>query len=123
MVWLQITLFSLLAGTILFFINKKEYAKFRKFYYLIFIIAFSVLITAAFGFQARIDTSDIIFSYLLPSTILSIVLCAEAIFISIVIHKYADIANVFFYLPVFLLMLWVVYFITGTIIVSFYPGS
>ncbi len=123
MVWLQIILFSVVAGIVLFFVNKANSVKSRKPYYLIFTIIFSILITIAVGLQARIDTSNIIFGYIVPSTIFSVILCAEAILISLGIKKYTNIANIFLYLPIFLLILWVMYFITMTVLVSFYPGS
>jgi len=123
MVWFQIILFSVIAGIVLFFINKTDSEKSKKLYYLIFTIIFSILLTIAFGLQARIDASNIMFGYILPSTIFSITLCVEAIFISIGIKKYTKIVNIFLYLPIFLLVLWVVYFITMTALVSFYPGS
>jgi bacteriorhodopsin len=123
MVWLQIILFSLGSGISLFFINKTDNAKIRKFYYLIFVIISTILITAAFGFQARIDTSNIVLGFIVPSTILSIILCAEAIFISIIINKYTNVVSVFLYLPIFLFVVWIIYFITMTVVVCFYPGS
>ena len=123
MVWFQIMLFSLAAGLMLFFTNKTDKSKVRNLYYLIFIIIFSVLITTAFALQARIDTSNIVFGFILPSMIISIILCIEAIFVSKVINKYINVVNIFLYLPIFIIVLWVVYFITLTIIISFYPGS
>ncbi len=123
MIWLQIILFIVVAGVILFLISNTDSVKSRKLYYLIFTVIFSVLITAAVGLQARIDTSNIVFGYIVPSIIFSIILCAEAILISIGIKKYTNIANIFLYLPIFLLVLGGVYFITMTVLVSFYPGS
>lgn len=123
MVWLQIILFSVASGIVLFFINKTDSIKSRNIYYLIFVIIFSVSITVTFGLQARIDTSSIMFGYILPGAIFSIILCSEAIFSSIFISKYTNIKSIFLYLPIFLLILWPMYFMTILILASFYPGS
>jgi hypothetical protein len=123
MIWIEIILFSVTAGAVLFFINKVDSAKSRKLYYLIFIIMFSVLITIAAGLRARIDTSNIIFGYIVPSILLSVVLCSEAILVSIGIRKLTNKANTFLYFPLFLLSLWVVSFLTMAVAVSIYPGS
>ncbi|VAW89395.1 hypothetical protein MNBD_GAMMA17-796 [hydrothermal vent metagenome] len=123
MIWVQIITFSVAAGVVLFLINNMDSVKSRKFYYLIFAVIFSVLITTAVGLQARIDTSNIVFGYIIPSIIFSIIICAEAILISIGIKKYANVTNIFLYLPIFLLVSGGIYLITMTIIVSFYPGS
>lgn len=123
MIWVQIITFSVAAGVVLFLINNMDSVKSRKFYYLIFAVIFSVLITTAVGLQARIDTSNIVLGYIIPSIIFSIIICAEAILISIGIKKYANVTNIFLYLPIFLLVSGGIYLITMTIIVSFYPGS
>jgi len=123
MIWVQIITFSVAAGVVLFLINNMDSVKSRKLYYLIFAVIFSVLITTAVGLQARIDTSNIVLGYIIPSIIFSIIICAEAILISIGIKKYANVTNIFLYLPIFLLVSGGIYLITMTIIVSFYPGS
>lgn len=123
MVWFQIILLSTIAGIALFFINKTGNVKSRKYYFLLFIIVLSCVIMVAFGLQARIDTSNIIFGYILPGGVFSMILCAEAVFISIIINKYTKIDNIIFYLPTFFLGLGLVNYITLLALASFYPGS
>ena len=123
MIWLQIILFSIIAGIVLFLIHKVDRKKSTIPYYIIFTLIFSILIATAIGFQARIDTSNIIFSYILPSTVFSITLCIEAIIVSIAIKNYTNIKSMLLYLPTFILLLLIIYFLTMTVLVSIYPGS
>lgn len=90
MIWIEIILLSVTAGATLFLINKSDNIRLRNLYYLIFTIIFTILITIAVGFQARIDTSRIISGYIVPCIIFSVILCSEAILISIGIRKFTN---------------------------------
>ena len=121
MIGIQIILFSIVSGTTLFFINKLDSIRLRRFYYLLFTILASALIAIIIGLQGRIDTLNIISNYLLPVTLFSFVSCIEAIIVSIVIKRYSGISNIFLYVLLFSLVVLIFWSITMVFFVSLYP--
>lgn len=124
MVWAQIALFSLASGFCLLSINRLEVPKTRWVWRMVFLITVSITASCLVGIQQAPgdDVSSRIenIKSLIP---LFVVFGAEAVLISIIIEKHISKGNIYKFIAVYFISLFLTVFMTTLVLVSIWPGS
>lgn len=124
MVWFQIITISIASGIWLYYIEYKNKSRIKILHYAIFLLCMSIF-TSILVIKAQFGMSDPGYFEIetLGLVLLFTILGIEAIYVAKFIQNKGPNYSVFLYLPLFLLGIGIVSFITMLILVAFYPGS
>ena len=124
MVWFQIVTISIVSGVWLYYIGYKNKSRKKLLHYAIFLFCIPVLSSVLIiNAQFEVSDPDYLGIETLGLVLLLMTLGIEAIYVAKFIQNKVPSHNIFLYLPIFLLGLGIVSFITMLILVAFYPGS
>lgn len=124
MIWAQIVFYVLLSGIAFFYTNTLADKSLHIRLNSALIVILTVILLVSAGLQGRIDREHLITNFILPSTILFLVLVIESMVISIRLCKIRSIGvNIFRFLPVYFVSFAIIGGFTMLLISGLYPGS
>jgi len=124
MVWFQIITISIASGIWLYYIGYKHKPRKKQLNYAIFLLCMPILASIlVINEQFKISGPNYFGIEMLELILLFLIVSIEAIYIAKYIKKFIPKYNIFSFVPLYIVSLWLVSFFTVVIVGLVHPGS